>query len=204
MMRAVVLLSLVASASSFARPALSQRREPGLATSRHGRHHLPRCAPPLASADEMPLVDRGVAAAVYLLPVLDGFVYGSYVYQNVPPIGAAAYMFLPFVNLFNSLPFAGLILFIGLSVFTRNAGLSRFVRFNIQQALLLDIVLIIPGLFETVTRLFPIELQAMGTNFVFYFWVLVVGYAWFNIAQGKTPNAVPIISQAAEMQIGPF
>ena len=77
-------------------------------------------------------------------------------------------------------------------------------RFNIQQALLLDIVLIIPSLFETITRIFPIELQAMGTNFVFYFWVLIVGYSWFSIAQGKTPNAVPVISQAAEMQIGPF
>ena len=128
MMWAVVLLSLVASASSFARPALPQRRETGLATSRHGHHHVPRCAPPLASAGDPPLVDRGVAAAVYLLPALDGFVYGTYVYSNVPPIGAVAYTFLPFVNLFNSLPFAGLILFIGLSFFTRNSGLSRFVR----------------------------------------------------------------------------
>ena len=28
--------------------------------------------------------------------------------------------------------------------------------------------------------------------------------AWFNIAQGKTPNGVPVLSEAAEMQIGPF
>ena len=44
----------------------------------------------------------------------------------------------------------------------------------------------------------------MGTNFVFYLMVLVVGYSWFNVAQGKTTNAVPIISEAADMQIGPF
>ena len=31
-------------------------------------------------------------------------------------------------------PFAGFVLFIGLSTFTRNMNLSRFVRFNIQQA----------------------------------------------------------------------
>ena len=59
-----------------------------------------------------------------------------------------------------------------------------------------------PGFFGPLTKVFPIELQAMGTNFVFYLWVLVVGYAWANIAVGKTPNAVPILSEAAEMQIG--
>ena len=52
--------------------------------------------------------------------------------------------------------------------------------------------------------MFPMDLQAMGTNFVFYLWVLVVGYSWANIALGRTPNGVPILSEAAEMQIGPF
>ena len=64
--------------------------------------------------------------------------------------------------------------------------------------------MIIPSFFGDIGRVFPAELQAMGTNFVFYLMVLVVGYSWFNVAQGKTPNAVPIISEAADMQIGPF
>ena len=77
-------------------------------------------------------------------------------------------------------------------------------RFNIQQALLLDIVLIIPGILGGFGRAFPQELQAMGSNLVFYLMVLVIGYSWVNIAQGKTPNGVPIISEAAEIQIGPM
>ena len=77
-------------------------------------------------------------------------------------------------------------------------------RFNIQQALLLDIVLIIPGFLGGFGRAFPEEIQAAGSNFVFYLMVLVIGYSWFNIAQGKTPNGVPIISEAADLQIGPF
>ena len=128
--------------------------------------------------------------------------YGSFVYANVPPVGALAYNFLPFVNAFNSLPFAGLILFFGLSFFTRNQGLSRFVRFNIQQAILLDIVLLIPSFFGGASNMFPLELQAMGTNFWFYLAYGVIGYSWVNIAQGKAPTGVPIISEAAEMQIG--
>jgi len=162
-----------------------------------------RCAS-LRMESAAPPVDRAVSAAVYLLPVLDGFGFGLYVYRTVPGLGDAAFAVLPLVNAFQSLPFAGLILFIGLSTFTRNQGLSRFVRFNIQQALLLDIVLIIPSFFSGFTRSLPPDLAVMGSNFVFYFWVLVVGYSWFNIAQGKTPNEVPVISEAADMQIGPF
>lgn len=133
-------------------------------------------------------------------------------------------------------PFGGLIFFFGLSFFTRNQNLSRFVRFNIQQAILLDIILLIPGFFGGAAgNMFPLELQgacvaklehththtrahctahsliprmttraAMGTNFVFYLWVGVVGYSWFSIAQGKTPTGVPVISEAANMQIGPY
>eukprot|EP00965_Chrysotila_dentata_P194577 6176444-Pleurochrysis_carterae.AAC.3 len=39
----------------------------------------------------------------------------------------------PFVASFESIPFGGLVFFIGMSLFTRNPNLSRFVRFNIQQ-----------------------------------------------------------------------
>mgnify|MGYP001196340994 CR=1 FL=1 len=204
-MRALLLLACAASAASFAPATLSPVRPMRAGTSaKFAVPTIARCSPPLLKEEDAALVDRAVAAAVYLLPAIDGFAYGSYVYANIPPVGAIAYLFLPLVNTFNSLPFVGLILFVGLSFFTRNQGLSRFVRFNIQQALLLDIVLIIPSFFGDIGRVFPAELQAMGTNFVFYLMVLVVGYSWFNVAQGKTPNAVPIISEAADMQIGPF
>ena len=89
-------------------------------------------------------------------------------------------------------------------LFTRNTGLSRFVRFNIQQALLLDILLVIPGVLGSATRMFPYDLQVIGTNFWFYLMVLVVGYSWAQVAQGKNPDQVPFISEAANLQIGPF
>lgn len=162
-----------------------------------------RLQPPtaLARGSEPDLVERAFAAVVYALPVLDGFEYGTFVYNTVFP---QAYALVPFVNAFESLPFAGLILFIGLSTFTRNQGLSRFVRFNIQQALLLDILLIIPGAFGGAARMFPAELQIIGSNFVFYAMALTVSYSVFCIVQGKTPDRVPILSDAANMQIGPF
>ena len=119
----------------------------------------------MAANDSPDVVDRITACLVYTLPILDGFPYGSYIYKTIPPLGDLAYTLLPLVNGFNSIPFGGFILFIGLSAFTRNPGLSRFVRFNIQQALLLDIVLIIPGFVGSAGKMFPIDLCAhpMGT-----------------------------------------
>ena len=73
---------------------------------------------------------------------------GIFIYKTVPGVGDAAYAVLPLVNAFQSIPFAGLILFFTLSYFARSSNLSRFVRFNIQQAILLDIVLIVPGFFD--------------------------------------------------------
>jgi len=179
----------------------------------HGKSVLPlfadrmkarvRASPKMQKGDA-DVVERAAAATVYLLPLLDGFPFGAFIYSSVPAVGSVAYQLVPFVNAFQSLPFAGLILFVGLSYFTRNQGLSRFVRFNIQQALLLDILLIIPGVFGGASRMFPVELQIIGSNFVFYLMALIVAYSWAQVAQGKTPDQVPILSEAANMQIGPF
>ena len=158
----------------------------------------------MRSSSSPDAVERLIAAVVYLLPCADGFPYGAYIYNSVPPVGQIAYAVLPAVNAFQNLPFVGLVLFIGLSAFSRNAGLSRFVRFNIQQALLLDISLLIPSFLSGAGKMFPIELQAAGNNFVFYYAALVVLYSWVSVAQGKQPDQVPIISEAANMQIGPL
>ena len=85
----------------------------------------------------------------------------------------------PLVNGFENVPFLGFILFIGLSAFTRNTGLSRFVRFNIQQALILDIALLIPSLFSPLRNILPTSLAEIGCNFIFYSVFLTIGYSWF-------------------------
>eukprot|EP00962_Isochrysis_galbana_P006249 scaffold1690_cov118-Isochrysis_galbana.AAC.4 len=79
--------------------------------------------------------ERVFATLPYFLPFVDGFSYGIYVFNNVPGGVEFASLVLPLVIAFNSLPFAGIVTFIGLSLFTRSSsGLPRFVRFNIQQA----------------------------------------------------------------------
>lgn len=52
-------------------------------------------------------------------------------------------------------------------------------------------------------NILPRQLTILGSNTVFYFWVLVVAYSFYCNVRGKTPDQVPILSEAASMQIGP-
>lgn len=150
------------------------------------------------------LVDRAFAASVYLFPITDGFQYGKYLYAQYEPLGAIAQVIAPAINGFDAIPFSGIIFFFGLSALSRNPGLSRFLRFNLQQAILLDIVFIIPGFFRGVNFGFPQIVGQTCSNTVFYLMVLSIGYAWVQIAQGKDANEIPIVSDAANQAIGPM
>ena len=154
--------------------------------------------------DDASLVDRAFAAAVYLFPITDGFQFGKFIYAQVPPAGALAQLIYPSIQAFDAIPFSGIIFFFGLSALSRNPGLSRFLRFNLQQAILLDIALIIPGFVGSAGQSFPVGLQQIGCNTIFEFMLLAIGYSWFSIAQGKAPDQIPIISNAAAQSIGPM
>ena len=169
-------------------------------------HHATRSAAParMAQSDEPDYVDRAFAAAVYFFPITDGFQFGKFIYASVPPVGALAQVIAPSIQAFDAIPFSGLIFFFGLSALSRNPGLSRFLRFSLQQAILLDIAFIIPGFVGGAGKMFPLAMQQVGCNTIFYAMVLSIGYAWYSIAQGKTPDQIPIVSDAANQAIGPF
>ena len=158
----------------------------------------------MAQSDDADPVDRAFAAAVYFFPITDGFQFGKFIYQQVPPVGFLAQAIYPSIQAFDAIPFSGLIFFFGLSALSRNPGLSRFLRFNLQQAILLDIAFIIPGFVGSAGQSFPLILQQTGCNTIFYFMVLAIGYSWFSIAQGKAPDQIPVISDAAAQSIGPM
>ena len=110
--------------------------------------------------------------------------------------------------LLNAIPFGGFIVFIGLSTGSRNPQFPRFVRFSMQQAVLLDIALIFPQLFQSIfgaTNIkVPEALVEPASSFVFFFIFLASVYSCGSNILGKQPNQIPIISSAAEQSIGPF
>ena len=151
--------------------------------------------------------DRLLSCLPYLLPLLEGDRYGRYLFRAFPPLGVADAVLLgPFHLVYEAIPFSGLILFFGLTILSRNADIPRSVRFNMQQAVLLDIGLIFPSLLGQLvgSLVLPRVLVESGNNFIFYCLVASVGYALVSNATGKLPNSIPILSEAAETQIGPF
>ena len=155
--------------------------------------------------------DRILSCLPYLLPILDGDSYGRYIFRAFPPLGLADAILLgPFHLIYDSIPFFGLIAFFGLTFASRNPDIPRSIRFNMQQAVLMDIILIFPSLFGRFGSIggigggMPRILVESGNNFVFYVLVAAVGYALFSNVTGKVPNQIPWVSEAAEQQIGPF
>jgi Chloroplast import apparatus Tic20-like len=95
--------------------------------------------------------DRVLAAVPYLLPFLDAFGYGRFLFYQYPAITRALSPMSPLLQLYASVPFAPLIGFFAVYLgIVQNQRWSRFVRFNGMQAMLLDILLILPRLAEQV------------------------------------------------------
>lgn len=147
--------------------------------------------------------DRVLSCLPYLIPLLDGERYGRFLFYAVPALGQVDFLLLgPFKLIYSSIPFAQFIAFIALSTLSRNPDLPRPLRFNMQQALLLDIALIFPSLLGRLQIPLPGVLAASGSNFVYLAMVASVGYSLVSNLTGKVPDKIPIVSEAAGSSIG--
>ena len=134
--------------------------------------------------------------------------FGKYIYQRVPPLKFLDDLFLaPLVRIFESFPFLGLIFFLLLSLGPRNVnGMNRVVKFNAQQAVLIDIAIIFPTLIAEgldgvgIPRIY----EEIGNNFVYYALMSAVLYSVVMNLRGKKPSGIPFISDAADLIVGPF
>ncbi|ACK70425.1 conserved hypothetical protein [Gloeothece citriformis PCC 7424] len=91
--------------------------------------------------------DRILAALVYILPLIYALPFGVSLLKQIPFLGLIYLPLSPLISLYYSLPFAGLIIFFVLFfAVVRNERVSRFIRFNTLQAILIDIALILCGL----------------------------------------------------------
>lgn len=156
--------------------------------------------------EEMSGSDRIKSCIPYMLPILDGDHWGRFIYQRIPPLNIADQILIqPLLNFYDSIPFLGLGIFLLLSFGSRNPALPRSVRFNAQQAVLIDIALIFPEIIEAVSPgNMPRFIVEPASNFVYYAYVSAVLYSIGSNLSGKKPNQIPWISEAAEMAVGPF
>uniref|UniRef100_A0A7S0L4I1 Uncharacterized protein n=1 Tax=Coccolithus braarudii TaxID=221442 RepID=A0A7S0L4I1_9EUKA len=158
--------------------------------------------PPWREPTQPPeLMERAVAVAVYSLPLADGFEYGGALYRTVPGLHDLIVVSIaPIVTSFHSFPFSGLIYFLALSFFVSNSSLSRFIKFNIQQALFLDMVLLLPLLFPEVQNWIlhvggPHAFNVCRLT-MFGLCTSVLGYATLSNLRGELPDKVLWLSSA--------
>lgn len=153
--------------------------------------------------------DRIKSCIPYVLPLIDGDSFGKYVYERFPPLGTLDYVLLrPLVEAVQAAPFLSILLFVAFALGPQFTNQSREVRFNAQQAVLIDVALIFPQLIgEAVAEAdanLPRTVMEPCSNFVWIGYASMVVYCVASNLRGKKPDQIPFISGAADYAIGPF
>ncbi|CAK0787784.1 hypothetical protein CVIRNUC_011006 [Coccomyxa viridis] len=174
----------------------SRRRANGRAHFRFLRVH---------AGKDVDFADRAVATLPYLVPLFDGLKYGRFLFAQFPALASVLSPLNPLISLYFSFPFASLIIFFAIySGIVNNFRFSRFVRFNALQSILLDIILIIPGLLEQIVR--PpmggagLTIYIQVYNSIFFFVFASVLYAAGCCLAGQVPR-LPLVADAADQQV---
>jgi len=160
--------------------------------------------------DSTPWSERVFGALPYLLPLMDAIVYGDgqYIMRQFPTATSIGLLpIIPFVQIYAQfirlIPFAGLILFMGLFfAVVRNENISRFIRFNVLQAILLDLILMVCNLvLPIISQGIQLELLTETLfNTIFLGMFATFAYSVFRTVQGQYAE-IPAISNAVNMQI---
>ena len=157
--------------------------------------------------DEIQGLDRFKACVPYLLPLIDGHHFAKYICLRFPIIGAIdSFTIGPLADIADSIPFATLILFLILSLGTRNPEMSKSLRFSAQQAVLIDVSLILPELTASACggiKEFSPFFEPMS-NFTTYYYLTLCIYSIASNIRGQKPDKIPYLSNLAQMAVGPF
>jgi hypothetical protein len=151
------------------------------------------------------ITDKALSVLPYLFPLMDGVQYGRFLLGNAdesnPLITALAVVY----GLYRAIPLAGFVAYGALSFLSANPRVNRLVRFNMQQAIFVDIALLFPGLLLGVSTA---VLPALGVNLdlssftevasdaVFCALLATLAYTSISSLLGAPPDKLPFISDA--------
>lgn len=147
--------------------------------------------------------DKVLSVLPYLLPLMDGLQWGRFLLtsegaESNPLVVGLALLY----GLYRAIPFSGFIAFSVLYFLVGNPSLNRLVRYNMQQAIFVDVALFFPGLIGAVVGLTGLQLpeiaSQLGNDAIFVTLLATIGYCTVSSLLGVTPNKIPIISPAVE------
>lgn len=154
----------------------------------------------------VPISDRVLSILPYLIPLMDSLSFGRFVFTKVPIVGQLLLPpLVPLYSIYRGIPFLAFGVFLALYILVvRNTNISRYIRFNTSQALILDIALIFPQLFQGINLNIPATITETLSTAVFYAIALAVIYVVVRNIQGLLPDEIPGISDSVYQQIGPY
>lgn len=170
----------------------------------------PNTPAPQNNTDEegVDFASRIIASLVYALPLLDGLKYSSYLLQQFPQFGILLLPLTPLIKSYFSLGFLQIVVFFGLYFgVAQNRSLPRFVRYNASQAIVLDILLILPDVFMALFNGIDgpptggpmLEAKILLNNTTFLYVYLCTVYASGSSLLGKAVE-LPLVGGAAKSQ----
>lgn len=155
-----------------------------------------------------PALDRAFAALAYVMPLAAaleaGFYFERFLGINAPEVLRIFQLILfplaPLIAIENSI--FGLVIFFVLFLFVvRNTNISRFIRFNVLQALLVSIMISITLLILSALNLLGNNLLGETlSNVMFLGGMAIVVYSVAQSAMGRYAE-IPTISDAVNTQM---
>lgn len=155
-----------------------------------------------------PALDRAFSALAYVMPLASALDAASYFFRflaaQAPPvlqfISLILYPLQPLIALENSI--LGLVVFIVLFLFViRNQNISRFIRFNVLQAILVSFMISITLLVLDILQLTGDNLVGETlSNVMFLGGMAIVVYSVAQSVLGRYAE-IPTISDAVNMQM---
>jgi Chloroplast import apparatus Tic20-like len=148
--------------------------------------------------------DRILACLPYLLPLIDGLMFGYVsLLRQFPALQVIFLPLQPIVAIYASLGQIGqLIVFFALFfLVVRNEKIIHFIRYNTMQAILLDIIVFLCSIILRVVALPRIDfaVQTVAST-IFLGLVAAIGYSVAQSLMGRYAE-IPAVSDAVYMQV---
>ena len=154
--------------------------------------------------------DKVLSLIPYLFPLLDGLTYGRTILTSEGSEGNPLIVGLALIySLYRAIPFQGFIAFFALSFLAGNPSLNRLIRFNMQQAIFLDISLFFPGLVTAIIGLvagganveIPESVKDIGNIGIFVTLAATILYCCVSSIAGQEPDKIPFISESVKSRM---
>jgi hypothetical protein len=150
-------------------------------------------------------IDKLLSVIPYLFPLLDSLQFAGFLVNANPENPLSGLVALLFTA-YRSIPLGGLIAYFALNFLSGNPSINRLVRFNMRQAISLDIALFFPGFLAAISAFvgqglglqFPPAFGELGSDALLLTVFATIAYASISSLLGVTPDKIPLISKAVE------